>query len=92
MEFLFADEYDTIKNRDSPMAEHRLSSYDKVEEGRVPQGMRFFSLRVTNYLRIEIINTTNVAKAIINDNASYTLMLITSLPRGKPNTSNYLMY
>ena len=24
------------------MAVHRLSSYDKVEEGRVPQGMRFF--------------------------------------------------
>ena len=51
----------------------------------------FFSLRFTDYLRIEIINTTNVAKAIINDNASYTLMLITSLWRGKPNTSNYLM-
>ena len=26
------------------MAVHRLSSYDKVEEGRVPQGMRFFSM------------------------------------------------
>lgn len=33
--------------------------------------------------RIEIINTTNVANAIINDNASYTLMLIISLSRGK---------
>ena len=74
------------------MVVHRLSSCDKkVEEGRVPQGMRFFSLYTTYYLRTEIISTTNVAKAIINDNASYTLMLITSLPRGKPNTSNYLM-
>lgn len=33
--------------------------------------------------RIEIINTTNVANAIINDNVSYTLMLIISLSRGK---------
>ena len=75
------------------MGVHRLSSlFLYLEEGRVPQGMRLFSLRVTNYLRIEIINTTNVAKAIINDNASYTLMLITSLSQGKPNTSNYLMY
>ena len=75
------------------MGVHRLSSlFLYLEEGRVPQGMRFFSLRFTDYLRIEIINTTNVTKAIINDNASYTLMLITSLPRGKPNTSNYLMY
>ena len=74
------------------MAEHIGSPLClKVEEGRVPQGMRFFSLH-GYYLRIEIINTINVAKAIINDNASYTLMLITSLPRGKPNTSNYLMY
>lgn len=75
------------------MVVHRLSSFiNNLEEGRVPQGMRFFSLRLTDYLRIEIINTTNVAKAIIKDNASYTLMLITSLSRGKPNTSNYLMY
>ena len=65
--------------------------FDISEEGRVPQGMRFFSLYTTYYLRTEIINTINVAKAIINDNASYTLMLITSLPRGKPNTSNYLI-
>ncbi len=50
-----------------------------------------FSLYTTYYLCIEIINTTNVAKAIINDNASYTLMLITSLSQEKPNTSNYLM-
>ena len=52
--------------------------------------MRFFFITFY-YLRIEIINTINVAKAIIKDNASYTLMLITSLPRGKPNTSNYLI-
>lgn len=55
--------------------------------------MRFFSIYVrVNYLRTEIISTTNVAKAIIKDNASYTLMLITSLSQGKPNTSNYLIY
>ena len=75
------------------MALHRLSLlYYKLEEGRVPQRYAVFSVILRYYLRIEIINTTNVAKAIINDNASYTLMLITSLPRGKPNTSNYLMY
>lgn len=55
--------------------------------------MRFFSIYVrVNYLRTEIISTTNVAKAIIKDNASYTLMLITSLSQGKPNTSNYLIH
>ena len=55
--------------------------------------MRFFSIYVrVNYLRTEINSTTNVAKAIIKDNASYTLMLITSLSQGKPNTSNYLIY
>lgn len=32
------------KNRDSPMATHRLSSMFVFEEGRVPQGMRFFSV------------------------------------------------
>ena len=32
------------KNRDSPMALHRLSSMFVFEEGRVPQGMRFFSV------------------------------------------------
>lgn len=77
------------------MVVHRLSSFiNNLEEGRVPQGMRFFSMynTIKYYLRIEIINTINVAKAIIKDNASYTLMLITSLSRGKPNTSNYLMY
>lgn len=77
------------------MVVHRLSSFiNNLEEGRVPQGMRFFSMynTIKYYLRIEIINTINVANAIIKDNASYTLMLITSLSRGKPNTSNYLMY
>ena len=72
------------------MAEHRLSSMLVFEEGRVPQGMRFFQL--TNYfLLAEIISTISIAKAIINDKASYTLMPITPLSRGKPNTSNYLM-
>ena len=50
----------------------------------------FFMLKVYRFVA-EIISTIRVANAIINDNASYTLMLITSLSRGKPNTSNYLM-
>ena len=74
------------------MAEHRLSSIRIVLKKAVYRRVcGFFSLRLT-YLRTEIINTIHAAKAIINDNASYTLMLITSLPRGKPNTSNYLMH
>lgn len=37
------------------MVVHRLSSFiNNLEEGRVPQGMRFFSLHLTDYLRIEI--------------------------------------
>ena len=73
------------------MATHRLSSMFLLEEGRVPQGMRFFSVhKFISYLA-EITSTISVAKAIINDNASYTLMPITPLSRGKPNTSNYLM-
>lgn len=33
------------------MVVHRLSSFiNNLEEGRVPQGMRFFSLRVTELL------------------------------------------
>ena len=71
------------------MAEHRLSSILVFEEGRVPQGMRFFSTYY--FLLAEIISTISIAKAIINDKASYTLMPITPLSRGKPNTSNYLM-
>lgn len=72
------------------MAAHRLSSILVFEEGRVPQGMRFFSTYKL-FLLAEITSTISVAKAIIKDNASYTLMPITPLSRGKPNTSNYLM-
>ena len=50
----------------------------------------FFMLKVYRFVA-EIISTIRVANAIINDNASYTLMLITSLSRGKLNTSNYLI-
>ena len=74
------------------MVVHRLSSVYLILKKAVHRKVcGFFQLYTTYYLRTEIISTTNVANAIINDNASYTLMLITSLPRGKPNTSNYLM-
>ena len=64
------------------MAAHRLSSlFYRLKKAVYRKVCVFF---VTSYyLRIEIINTTNVANAIINDNASYTLMLIISLSRGK---------
>lgn len=49
--FIFPKNYGKIKNRDSPMVVHRLSSFiNNLEEGRVSQGMRFFSLRVTELL------------------------------------------
>lgn len=74
------------------MVVHRLSCFSIILKKAVYRKVcGFFHYVLLDYLRIEIINTTNVAKAIINDNASYTLMLITPLPRGKPNTSNYLM-
>ena len=71
------------------MVVHRLSSMNFIrEEGRVPQVRGFFMLQAYR-LVAEIISTTRVANAIISDNDSYTLMLITPLSRGKPNTSDY---
>ena len=75
------------------MVVHRLSScFLMLKKAVYRKVCGFFQLYITYYLRTEIISTTNVAKAIIKDNASYTLMLITSLSQGKPNTSNYLIH
>ena len=72
------------------MVVHRSPLWFMFEEGRVPRVRGFFHAKGYRFVA-EIISTIRVANAIINDNASYTLMLITSLSRGKPNTSNYLM-
>ena len=68
------------KNRDSPMAAHRLSARLTMLKKAVYRiGIRFFSDIVLTYLRTEITSTTKVANAIIRYSVSKTLMLITSL-------------
>lgn len=67
------------------MVVHRLSSvlfWLKKAVYRLGKRL-FFSSEIKNYLRTEITSTIRVANAIINDNVSYTLMLITSPSRGK---------
>lgn len=55
------------------MVVHRLSSFiNNLEEGRVPQGMRFFSLHLTDYLRIEISSDGKIQEP--PDHVSYTMV------------------